>query len=173
MSKKKNKSYLIWITGLSGSGKTSIAKRIFPYIRKKIGPTIMINGDDLRSILNLFGYDKKTRFDNGIKFSNLFKFIIDQNINILFAGAGLFHKLRAHNKRNIKNYIEIYIKSEVSTIVKNKKKSRVYKLNKNIYGIDIKPEFPKNPNITIVNNYDQSINQLSKLLIRQLKKKLT
>ena len=171
MLKKNKKGYLIWITGLSGSGKTSIAKKIFPYVKKKFGPSILINGDDLRSILKIFGYDKKTRFDNGIKFSNLFKLITDQNINIIFAGGGLFHKLRTYNKKNIRNYIEVYIKSEVSTIISKNKKNKVYKLNKNIYGIDIKAELPKNPNIIITNNYDQSINKLSKKLIIQLKKK--
>ena len=99
-NKKKNgDGYLIWITGLSGSGKTSIAKKIFPYIKKKFGPSLLINGDDLRSILELFKYDLKTRFDNGIKFSNLFKLITKQKINVIFAGSGLFHKLRSYNKR--------------------------------------------------------------------------
>ena len=38
MKKKlnKNKGILFWITGLSGSGKTTIAKNIFPIIKKKI-----------------------------------------------------------------------------------------------------------------------------------------
>lgn len=31
---KKNKGILFWITGLPGSGKTSIAKEIFPYVKK-------------------------------------------------------------------------------------------------------------------------------------------
>ena len=69
--KKNNEGYLIWITGISGSGKTSIAKTIFPYIKKKFGPTILFNGDDLRLILKLFKYDLKSRYENGIKFSNL------------------------------------------------------------------------------------------------------
>lgn len=33
---KKNKGILFWITGLSGSGKTSLAKKIYPTIKKKI-----------------------------------------------------------------------------------------------------------------------------------------
>ena len=34
----KNKGILFWVTGLSGSGKSSIAKKIFPEIKKKIWP---------------------------------------------------------------------------------------------------------------------------------------
>ena len=46
----RNKGILFWITGLSGSGKTSIAKEIFPSIKKKFGPTILISGDQIREI---------------------------------------------------------------------------------------------------------------------------
>ena len=84
---------------------------------------MLINGDDLRSIFKLFKYDLKTRFDNGIKFSNLFKLITKQKINVIFAGSGLFHKLRSYNKKNFQNYLEIYIKSDISTIIKKKKKN--------------------------------------------------
>ena len=42
------KKYLFWITGLPGSGKTTIAKKILRPIEKKYGPTIEISGDDLR-----------------------------------------------------------------------------------------------------------------------------
>ena len=51
--KNKNKGILFWITGLSGSGKTTIAKKIRPFISKKYGPTIIINGDDMRNIFKL------------------------------------------------------------------------------------------------------------------------
>ena len=48
-----NKGILFWVTGLSGSGKTSIAKEIKQKISKLYGPTIVISGDDMRKI---FGF---------------------------------------------------------------------------------------------------------------------
>jgi|TARA_B100000767_G_C19517371_1_gene430989 adenylylsulfate kinase len=165
---KKDKGYLIWITGLSGSGKSSIAKKIFPHIKKKLGPSILINGDDLRLILNLKSYTKKSRLKNGIMFSNLFKFFTDQKINIVFAGLGLFHKLRAYNRRNIKNYLEIYIKADIQTIIKKKKKEKIYKKKKNVYGLHLIPELPKKPDIVINNDFKKNTNSLSKLLISSI-----
>ena len=63
MKKKilKSKGILFWITGLPGSGKSTIAKKIKSKIIKKYGPTIVINGDDLRKIFKLFKYSKKER----------------------------------------------------------------------------------------------------------------
>ena len=53
MKKKiKKKGILFWITGLSGSGKTTISKLIKKDIVTNYGPTILVSGDDLRKIFN-------------------------------------------------------------------------------------------------------------------------
>ena len=51
--KKKKTGYVIWITGLSGSGKTSIAKGLKKEIESILKPTIVISGDDIRKILRI------------------------------------------------------------------------------------------------------------------------
>ena len=88
MIKFKNKGILFWITGLSGSGKTTIAKKIHKQIIQKYGPTLLINGDEIRKFFHLTGYsfeEKKKKLDSRIQ--NSFKKITDQNINVLFAGV--------------------------------------------------------------------------------------
>ena len=79
----KNKGILFWVTGLSGSGKSSIAKKIFPEIKKKYGPTILINGDNMREIFNLKKYDKDSRLKNAMNFSKFSEFVTKQKINDL------------------------------------------------------------------------------------------
>ena len=71
--RNKNKGFLIWITGLSGSGKTSIAKKIKPIIQKQIGSTLLIHGDNLRKIFKLNKYDKVSRLKIGRKFCKFVK----------------------------------------------------------------------------------------------------
>ena len=78
-----NKSILFWVTGLSGSGKSSIAKKIWPTIKRKFGPTILVNGDDMRSIFKLNKYDKN-RLSNAINFSKFSEFITSQGVNVIF-----------------------------------------------------------------------------------------
>ena len=55
----QNLGKLFWITGLSGSGKTTIAEKIKEKISKKYGPTLTISGDDLRKIFNYNKFSKK------------------------------------------------------------------------------------------------------------------
>ena len=83
MKKKlKNKGILFWVTGLSGSGKTTIAKIILPKIIQKFGPTIHLDGDQLRKSLKLYGYSYNDRLDNSKKMKNKAKIITLKKINV-------------------------------------------------------------------------------------------
>lgn len=164
----KKKGILFWITGLSGSGKTSIAKLIKKDIIKKYGPTIVLSGDDLRKIFKLNKYDKLSRLENGLKFSNFCKKITDQKINVIFAVVGMFDKIRYQNRKNIKNYVEIFIQSNLKKIIKKRKKKIYHKGINNIVGLDIKPELPKKPNLIIKNNLKNKLENLSKKIVLEI-----
>jgi adenylylsulfate kinase len=167
---KKNKGILFWITGLSGSGKTTIAKKIKPEIAKFYGPTILISGDNLRTIFNLKKYSKNARYKNALMFSTLCEFITNQKINVIFAVVGLFDKLHQQNRTNIQNYVEIYVRSDLSKIIKIGKKRIYKKHNKNIVGKDILAEMPKHPDIILDNKFNRSTNKLSIQLLKKIKK---
>ena len=161
IKKSKKKGILFWITGLSGAGKTSLANNIKKEIINQYGPTLIVNGDDLRKIFKLTKYDQNSRLEYGKQYAKFAKFITDQNINLIFTIVGMFNELRRWNKQNIKNYVEIFIKANVSKIKKKRKKKLYFQNSKNIVGITIKPQFPKNPYIIINNNFKKSIKELS------------
>jgi len=80
--------------------------------------------------------------------------------------------LRNWNQKNLKNYVEIYIKSDLKKII-NKRKKKIYHQNKkNIVGLDIKPEYPKKPHIILHNNFKKSINVYSEDLMIKINKHL-
>ena len=166
----KKKGILFWVTGLSGAGKTSISNKIYQRIKDTHGKTFYINGDEMRKIFDLKSYDNSDRKKGGIKYSKLFKKITDQNINVLFAGMALFDDVRKWNRINVKNYLEIYIKTSLKNIIK-KKYTKIYKKKTKLVGIDIRPEFPKKPDIIINNNFNKSIENLSNELIIKINKK--
>ena len=169
---KKNKGILFWVTGLSGSGKTRIAKKIVKDITKSYGKTIVLSGDDIRNIFKLRGYSYKERLNTVFKYCKLAKKITSQNVNVILAVIGMMDKLRNWNRKNQKNYVEIFIKSDLKKIIKAKKKKLYHKKISKIVGIDIKPEFPKKPHIKVVNDFDKDINYLAKEVIRKINKLL-
>lgn len=166
---KKNKGILFWITGLSGSGKTSIAKKIHKEIVKNYGPTIILSGDDLREIFKIKSYDKKDRYKLAKQYSLFCKTIVDQKVNLIFATISLFHDIQKNNKLKIENYMEIFIKSDINKISNFSKKKIYLNNNKNIWGKNIKPEFPKKPNILIENNFKENLNSLSEKVLAKIK----
>ena len=160
----KKKGILFWITGLSGSGKTSIANKIHKNISKMCGPSIVISGDNLRKIFELNKYDYHSRMLNMKKFTKFAKFITDKKINLIFAVVGLIEKPKIWSRKNIDNYIEIYVKTDIKKIIKKNKKKLYHNKKKNIVGLSIKPEFPKKYDILINNDFTKSLCELSKIL---------
>ena len=172
MKKIKEDKKVFWITGLSGSGKSAIGKAILPKIQKKFGNTILINGDDIRNIFNMKGYDKSYRVNIGKSYFNLCLFLLKQNYNVIFTTVGLWHDLQKYNRlKGKKKYIEIFIKTDIKKLVKRKSKFFYRKKVKNVVGLNIKPEFPKKPDIKIKNNFNKTISKLSKELLSKINEK--
>lgn len=127
--KIKKKGIVFWVTGLSGVGKTTISNHLLKLIEMKYGKTILVNGDDVRNIFQLNKYDKTSRLQYVNQYSRLCKFISEQNINVIMSVVGLFHQIHSWNKKNISNYVEILIKSNLSKIIIYDKRG-IYKKKK-------------------------------------------
>lgn len=169
MKRVKNKGILFWITGVSGAGKSTISKKIFNSICKNYGPTLLINGDDIRKIFGLKGYKFEDRKKIGKCYSKLFKKITNQNINVIFAGIVLIDQVRDWNRKNFENYFEIYLKTDLKKII-SKKYKKIYAKTKDLVGLDVKVEYPKKPDLIILNDFNKSINNISKDLFTKIKK---
>ena len=91
-------------------------------------------------------------------------------INVLYNNVCLNKKSYDLWKSNIKNIIYVYIKTDVKKIVQFGKKKKLYLVGKNVVGVDIKPDIPKKPHITIKNNFDRSLSKISDELISKLDK---
>ena len=163
----KSKGVVFWITGLPGSGKTLLANLIQDEINSIYGKSIVVSGDDLRNIFNLKGYTAEDRKKYLLSYNKFCKFITNQKINIIFAVVGLYDFIRKKNKQNLKNYIEIFIDADINEIIKFNKK-KIYIKNKNLYGVDIKMELPKKPDIIIKNDLKINKKRLQKILITKI-----
>ena len=161
---KNTKNYAIWITGLPGSGKTTIGNHFYKKFRKFFGPTLFVNGDDLRNIFKIKKFDIKSRKRLALQYGKFIKFIYSQNINIIFTCGAMFDEVRNYNKKNIRNYYEVFIDASLSQIIKQKKKKLYFKKQKNMIGIDLAVELPKKPDLAIKNNFKKSTKELSNII---------
>ena len=166
---------VIWLIGLSGSGKTTIAKLLLKKLRNKNKNIVHLDGDMVRSIYNdKLGYSIKHRKINAERLSKMTKFLSDQNIHVVGSVLSNFPEWQKWNKKNIKNYFQVYIKVSMENLIKRDKKKIYLKAikgkRKNVVGVDIKFKEPLNSNLILENNRSKKfLNNLVGEIIKKIK----
>ena len=116
-------------------------------------------------------FSRNSRIKYALSYVKFCKYITNQKINVIFSTVSLFHKVRNWNRANFNNYVEIYIETDIKKVIKRKSKYFYKGNHKNVMGKNLKAEFPKNPDIIIKNNFEKSLNNLSKELIKKIKQR--
>ena len=164
---------VIWFIGLSGSGKTTIANLLFKRLKIKYNNIVHLDGDQVRKIYGeKIGHTIKDRNKNAERLSRLSKFLSDQKIHVIASVLSNFPEWQEWNKKNIKNYFQIYLKVSLKTLIKRDNK-KLYKQNikgnkKNVVGIDIKFIEPTNSDLIIEN--EENKKSFEKMIDRIIKK---
>ena len=168
---------IIWITGLSGAGKTTLAKTLYKDLKKKIPNTLWIDGDNLRKhFQNTKKYDQKSRIEQYKKMIRLAKFCYDQKINIIVSVLYFNDFIFKNNKKIFKNYFQIYLKANIKDLIKRDSK-KIYSKNINkkkpfLVGVDIKWNEPKKPDLIIENFFNKKVNFIKKSILTKINKRL-
>ena len=157
---------VIWIIGLSGSGKSFYAKEI----KKKISNSIIVDGDEVRKyITTKLGYSSKDRKENSLMIIKLCSFLESKGFNVICPILSIFPQHQKKNRKIFKKYYQIYIEVNKEDIVSRNKK-KVYSLKKNVVGKDIKFPKPYKSNLIIKNKFDKSYKKNIKRIISLIKK---
>lgn len=153
-------SQLFWITGLSGSGKTTFAHVVVEKIESLGRKTVLIDGDVIREIFdNVEDYGREARLKTAYQYSKLAAFLVKNGVDVVCSTISLFHEVQEWNRKNIPNYVEIFVKVDGEKLLQRDSK-KIYSRAKsgelkNVVGVDIVAEFPKNPDL-VLDNISQS-----------------
>ena len=144
---------VIWISGMPGTGKSTLAEYYYNQHKNKLKNLILIDGDAFRkSMGDDLGYTLKDRKKNALRLIKLTKYFCDQKVNVVISANLVFQNYRNWCKKNITNFLEVYIESKPELLAKRNKKKNFYKLKKNVLGQDIKVKKPYKPHLIIYNN---------------------
>ncbi len=142
------KNYIIWITGISGAGKSLLGSNL----KKKLKNFVKIDGDEFRKLFkNDLGYTIKDRNTNAERLISIIGYLYHQNVNLIVAANITSPKYLSLCKRKFKRFLHIHIDAPFSILQKRDKK-KIYRKRKNIVGIDIKYSNYKKADIYINNN---------------------
>ena len=96
---------ILWITGISGSGKTTIGKQFYKEFTKRKKNTIYLDGDEFRSLFgNDLKYTIKDRDTNAKRMTSFVKYISSQKINLIISANITSEKYRKWCRKNLKTF---------------------------------------------------------------------
>ena len=168
------KPFVLWFTGLSASGKSTLANIVEQKMYKIDYKTYLLDGDNVRHGLNKdLGFDENSRVENIRRIGEVSKLFLDSGIIVLTAFISPFKSDRQLVRELFENnqFLEVFIDSSLETCENRDPKGMYKKARngeiKNFTGIDSPYEPPENPEIHVVNNSitlheasDQIINYL-------------
>jgi adenylylsulfate kinase len=157
-----------WLTGFSGTGKTTLSTYLTKYLRTKERNVIRLDGDDLRNVFSSFVYTKKERIELGYKYSRLCKLLTEQGFDVVIGVIGLFKELHSWNRQNIANYIEIFIDTPLAELKKRDSKGIYSGTKLDVAGVDLKVDIPTSPDIHLIWEPGKIIELMQHELIHKL-----
>jgi len=170
-------SKVIWFSGLSGAGKTTLAKELEVILHQKGYLTQILDGDNIRTGINSnLGFSDEDRTENIRRIAEVSKLLVHSGVIALNSFISPTHDIRqlAMDIIGRENFIEVFVDASLAVCEQRDvkglyKKARAGKI-KNFTGIDAPFEPPQNPDI-IINTDELSIAEsLEKLLALVLPK---
>ena len=163
---------VIWLTGLAGSGKSFLAEGLCERLRTRFSNVIYLDGDELRELLGHFGYDRYGRLEVSFKRSQFARFLVNQGMIVVVSTISLFNEVYEFNRKNLKNYFEVYVKCDFNELIKRDKKELYSKALRgeiqNVVGVDIVYDNPKAHLVIDNSTLDKKEEKVQNLYIKSL-----
>ena len=173
-----HKSVIVWFTGLSGSGKSTIAHAIEEQLFKQGCRTFVLDGDNVRHGLSSnLGFSEQDRKENIRRIGETAKLMVEAGIITLTAFISPYRQDRERVKNMVPqgDFIEIYCQATLESCERRDVKGYYKKARagiiKNYTGIDSPYEIPDNPELTL-NTDDQTLEESVHAVLTLLKQKV-
>jgi len=172
----KQKGAILWFTGLSGSGKSTIANEVAYQLHKNGNFSYVLDGDNIRYGLNKdLGFNPSDRDENIRRISEVAHLLSEAGIIAITAFISPYQILRnfCRDLQEKERFFETYCKASIGTCEKRDpkglyKKARAGEI-KEFTGIDAPYEKPENPEI-ILDTDRYTVEQCAEQVIKKLQK---
>lgn len=149
---------VIWIMGLSGAGKTTMANELTARLRQGGLQPILLDGDILRNLFKVSGntidtHNRESRIKLALKYALMCELLSSQGFTVVIATISMFDEVYAWNRENIPNYFEIYLKVPLEELQDRDPKNIYQRYESgdliNVAGLDLLVDQPYGSHLTL------------------------
>ena len=175
--KQHKKGKVLWVTGLSGAGKTTLALELVKRLRKEGAPVIFLDGDELREVfgaasINAKNHGREGRLNLAMQYSHLCRVLAGQGFIVVIATISLFREVHQWNRQNLPGYFEIYLKVPVEELRRRDPKGIYKKYDageiQNVAGLDLKVDEPLKADLISAFSKKEKVFQTAKRILKEM-----
>ncbi len=168
------KAPVIWLTGIPGSGKTTLALELQKFYEKKGIPIEILDGDEIRKTLSKdLGLSPEDRKEHNRRVIFVAKILAKNGVTTIVPLISPYRETRANARKEIPDFIEIWVKTSVDECIKRDPKGLYKKALageiKNLTGLQAPYEEPQNAEL-ILDTEKHSVEESIDLIISSVKK---
>ena len=165
---------VIWITGLSGAGKTTLANSLYAEFQAKNVNVIKLDGDELREVFGIHSNQKHDRQSRafGNSYSRLCIMLANQGFTVIIATISMIKELNEWNRTNLPNYFEFNINVPRAELLIRDPKVIYQKFKagqvSNVAGFDLDVDEPESADIVFDFNAGDSWDGLQNQMVNKI-----
>lgn len=168
---------VIWITGPSGAGKTTVANALVPMLIAQGHKVFHLDGDAVRATLpkKMAGYSRDERLALAAHYVGLALIAYEQGFCVVVSTVSLFKEIHARNRQIFRHYLEVLL-SAPSNILRQRDIKGVYDQAGSvpIVGVDIPADLPSGSDVIIIQNHGvTSIEDCANIVLRAFSELIT
>lgn len=169
MSNVEQKGFTLWMTGLSGAGKTTIAKIVEARLKERGLKIERLDGDVVRqSLTRDLGFSKEDRDKNIERVTFVAKLLSRNGVGVIASFISPYQAVRDDVRQETTNFIEVFVHAPLEVCAERDVKGMYAKAFageiENFTGVSDPYEAPVNPEIT-VNTHEETPEESAQKLI--------
>jgi len=167
----EHQGFTVWFTGMSGSGKTTLASKLEEVLRGRGLKVEHLDGDIIRkSLTRDLGFSKNDRDTAIERITFIAKLLTRNGVAILCSFISPYRERRAKSRAEIGNFVEVYCKSSLGTLVERDVKGLYKKALageiQNFTGISDPYEEPENSEVVVETDKETIEESLTKIICK-------